>query len=48
MPIKLGTHTINLAAILSVTAFLVWLLASDLRDALSRLESEDGHCGTVQ
>ena len=40
MPIKLGTHTINLAAILSVTAFLVWLLASDLRDALSRLESE--------
>jgi diguanylate cyclase (GGDEF)-like protein len=37
---NLGAHTVNLMAILSVTAFLVWLLASDLRDALRRLESD--------
>lgn len=39
-PTKLGVHAVNLAAILSVTAFLIWLLASDLRDALVRMESD--------
>jgi diguanylate cyclase (GGDEF)-like protein len=40
VPTRFGGHAINLAAILSVTAFLVWLLASDLRDAMGRLESD--------
>lgn len=31
---------LNLAAILSVTAFFVWLLASDLRNAMVRLEDD--------
>ena len=40
VPTNLGVHVANVAAILSVTAFLIWLLASDLRDALGRVESD--------
>ncbi len=40
VPTNLGVHAVNLVAVLSVTAFLIWLLASDLRDALRRLEAD--------
>lgn len=40
VPTNLAVHVVNLVAIMSVTAFLVWLLASDLREALGRLESD--------
>jgi diguanylate cyclase (GGDEF)-like protein len=39
-PTKFGLQAINSAAILSVTAFLIWLLAGDLRSAMARLESD--------
>ncbi len=33
---------VNLATVLAVTAFFIWLMASDLRRALARLETENG------